>query len=226
MLKPKKINFYYFSGTGNTALVVKEMSDFFIKQGYDVQIEKIEKSNPELVSFNHTLGFAFPVAMQSTYAFIWDFFENLPQTTEQTEVFMVDTLAAFSGGIVGPLKRLLSKKGYKPIGAKEIIMPSNYRYSKKESEKKDEKIAKGLKEAKKFAFGLIFNTVNWRSGLYPNPLEKISRLEKPMNFMRKIADFSVDESICVKCGLCASLCPIENIVLKDSKGRSDFLAKV
>ena len=39
---------------------------------------------------------------------------------------MVDTLGGFSGGIVGPLRRLLTRKGYAPLGAREIRMPMNF----------------------------------------------------------------------------------------------------
>jgi hypothetical protein len=48
----------------------------------------------------------FPVAAQGTYPFVWDFIKSLPQANS-TPIFMVDTLAMYSGGIVGPVKKLL-----------------------------------------------------------------------------------------------------------------------
>jgi hypothetical protein len=55
---------------------------------------------------------------------LWDFIENHPMA-QRTEIFMLDTLGGFSGGIVGPIRRKVKNRGYKPIGACEIVMPSN-----------------------------------------------------------------------------------------------------
>lgn len=208
----KKINFYYFSGTGNTLLVVKEMSKFFMRNKIEVKLNRIEKSNPKEIEQDGLLGFAFPVAMQSTYAFIWDFFENLKISENNTEVFMVDTMAGFSGGIVGSLKKLLQQKGYKPIAAKEIIMPKNYYFKTYNSEKNTNKIAKGLIEAKKFAHDIVFEHAKWRRiPLFSNMLSRVSRSEKAMGFVRNQYKLYVDSNRCLKCGLCYKLCPVDNI---------------
>ena len=122
------IDFYYFSGTGNTLLVVKKMKDIFTENGVPVNLHKIEKSKPEDVNLNHTLGLGFPIAELSTYNFVWKFIRALPETDQDTEIFMVDTLAGFSGGIVGPVHEIVRKKGYNPIGVEEIVMPPNIFY--------------------------------------------------------------------------------------------------
>ncbi len=122
------VDFYYFSGTGNTLLVAEEIARVLKSDGYSVSLHRMElfiDKRPPLEK-NAALGLAFPVAVQSTYPFVWKFVESLPEG-DGREVFMVDTLATFSGGIVGPLKKALEKKGYTPIGAIEIKMPSNYR---------------------------------------------------------------------------------------------------
>ena len=40
------IDFYYFSGTGNTLLVVEKMRDVFKKNGINVNLNRIEESKP------------------------------------------------------------------------------------------------------------------------------------------------------------------------------------
>lgn len=45
----------------------------------------------------------FPVAVLSTYPFVWNFITSLASAFG-TEIFMVDTLGGFSGGIVGPVR--------------------------------------------------------------------------------------------------------------------------
>ena len=43
-MRMEKVDFYYFSGTGNTLLVVEKMMETFQENGLDVEIHKIEDS--------------------------------------------------------------------------------------------------------------------------------------------------------------------------------------
>lgn len=115
-MKLKNLDIYYFSGTGNTFLAVKKMKDVFEANEVETNLYRIEDSNPGDVNLDHTIGLGFPVAVQSTYLFVWDFIDGLPEANS-TDIFMVDTMAHYSGGIVGPLRRILDKKGYRTIGA-------------------------------------------------------------------------------------------------------------
>ncbi len=94
MLK-RTIDFYYFSGTGNTLLIVKKMKEVFEKKSIQVNLFHLEKCNPTKNNISNTIGLAFPVAEQGTYPFVWDFIRAMPNT----KVFMVDTMLAFSVGV-------------------------------------------------------------------------------------------------------------------------------
>ena len=218
-MKSKQIDFYFFSGTGNTRLVVDEMTTYFQNNNISVQLFPIEKKNE--IATDHMIGLAFPVAMFSTYQFIWDFLKSIPETNQDTEVFMVDTLAAISGGIVSPLYFLLKKKGYKPVAAKEIIMPSNWN-KKENSEVKDKKIVeKGLKQARQYAHDILYGIGKWKHIPLPNLLSKFSLSDKPWQSMRKKFSLRIDANKCIKCGICYRLCPIENITMEHFPEFSD-----
>lgn len=206
------IDFYYFSGTGNTLLVVKRMAEVFRENGITVNLHPIEKSDPSGVDLSHALGLAFPVAAQSTYRFVWDFIEGLPEAGG-TEVFMVDTLAAFSGAIVGPLKKFLERVGYKTVGAKEIKMPGNFYPPKVDAEADEEKRAKGLLEAEQYAGDLMDGTARWKSqGFFADLFSSICRGNFTWSMMARAGKkFQVDRGKCQKCGICAKLCPVGNI---------------
>jgi len=122
-MKKNEIHFYYYSGTGNTLLVVREMAQTFEESGLKVTLYRIETTDPAAVRTNATIGLAFPVAFQSTFPFLWNFFRNLP-VGRGTEIFMVDTMAAFSGAIVGPLKKILQKKGTTVLGQRKSACPT------------------------------------------------------------------------------------------------------
>ncbi|MDP2837242.1 MAG: EFR1 family ferrodoxin [Methanobacteriaceae archaeon] len=216
-IKSKNIDFYYFSGTGNTFLVVNKMKEVFQGKGYSVELKPIEKHDASAVNTKNTIGLAFPVAVFSTYNLVWDFIRNLPEVNG-TEIFMVDTLAGYSGGIVGPLRTIVEKKGYTPIGAREIIMPGNIFFIAKDKEN-DKKVRKGLKHAKKYAKALIKGKAKWgKVAILPDIMNVVSRgglWLTGVNLHQKYLKFKVKESKCSKCGLCVDLCPVSNIKMEE-----------
>jgi ferredoxin len=213
-MKSTFIDFYYFSGTGNTLLAVRAMAEYFQENNFTVAINRIEKSKPKEINLSHTIGLAFPVAVQSTYPFVWKFINNLPEA-DGTDIFMLDTMGAFSGGLVGPLKRVLKKKGYNPIGAKEIVMPNNFTTKQGKQEKHDKIIDKGMKTAKRFAHDLHFGVAKWNAVPIPNLFNKISTNKKVWDFTRKKMELHVIEHDCIKCGICYQLCPVFNINMEE-----------
>ena len=212
---------YYFSGTGNTILVVEKLLEIFLKNNIKVETLKIENSNPEEIDTKETIGLAFPVAMQSTYPFIWDFINRLPKVNG-TEIFMIDTLHAFSGAIVAPLKKVLIKKGYKPIGAKEVIMPSNIR--NKVNPVKDKKvIKKGLKLTEDYVYSLINKNAKWGNiPIFPHIFYYLVSRNFLWNFIRKLGSkFKINHNKCTRCRICIEICPVKNIVMSDFTEHKD-----
>lgn len=211
------VNFYYFSGTGNTFLVVKKMQETFKKHNIIVHLHKIENSDPKSIDLNSTIGLGFPVAVLSTYPFIWNFIESLPPASG-TDIFMVDTLGGFSGGIVGPLKEIVKKKGYNPIGAFEIQMPPNIFYIQN-NKINEAKVSKGLLKAEKYALNLIDGRSKWER--FPILSDGVNIFSKgalkltSIDLHQKFFLFNPDTNKCNKCGICAKICPIQNIEMKE-----------
>ncbi|WP_414468534.1 EFR1 family ferrodoxin [Methanobacterium sp. ACI-7] len=213
------IDFYFFSGTGNTLLVVKKMQETFEKEGINVNLHKIEESDPGDVNLNHTIGIGFPVAFFSTYPFVWEFIKSMPGA-DGTEIFMVDTLGGYSGGIVGPLREIIKKKGYNPIGAKEIQMPSNIFYIQ-DDETNKEKVRKGLIDAENYAHDIINSRSEWgRVPLFSDGVYIFSKCLLKLtgvNLHQKWFNFDINEEECKNCGICAKLCPLKNIQIEKGK---------
>lgn len=212
-----QVHLYYYSNTGNTFLIAKEMQRVFEDRSVTIKLMSMEGIKPESISIEPgvTIGLAFPVAFQSTFPFIWKFFQAMPMGNG-AEIFMVDSMMAFSGAIVGPLKKLLSKKGYKCIGAREIKMPSNYLPKKINEEKNKVKIKKGLQQAREYAFQLVQGKTKWKkvpflSDIFYKLLFN-SFMMKKVNLAlgRKI---TVDKNKCISCGLCSRICPVSNITM-------------
>ena len=211
------VDIYYFSGTGNTLLVVREMEAVFRENGVEAHLYPIEGSNLHDINLNHTQGVAFPVAIFSTYNFVWNFVKSLPKA-RGTEIFMVDTLAGFSGGVVGTMREIVKKKGYKPIGAKEIVMPPNVFYVQDE-DTCQKKVVKGLAEARKYALDLINEKTSWgkvpilSDAMYYTSLSMLKLVETDLH--QKWFYMGVDREKCNKCGICVQLCPLGNIEMQE-----------
>jgi len=211
------IDLYYFSGTGNTLLVVRKMAEIFQWEGYNVNLEKIELSKGFDVNTEHTIGLGFPVAILSTYNLVWDFIKSLPEV-QGTEIFMVDTMGGYSGGLVGPLRTILEGKGYQPIGACEIVMPVNIFFIQ-DDKTNMEKVKKGLEIAEKYATALIEGRSRWgRVPFFSDAMNLISKaglMLTKISLHQKYFKFRAKISLCNKCGICAEICPVGNIKLDE-----------
>ena len=137
---------------------------------------------------------------------------------KNTPVFMVDTLMAFSGAVVGPLKKTLSDKGYDCFGAIEIIMPNNWLTKKINNEKNRKITEKGLAAAEKYALNLLAGKTSWNripflsKFFYYLCCNKLVMHLINVSYGKKIC---VNKDKCIKCGICANLCPKNNISMSD-----------
>jgi len=214
-MKINKINLYWFSGTGNTKIIVDNFVKAITQKGVEVSLWNIEDTKPEDVDITAVVGLAFPVAVSGTYPFVWDFISNLPKS-DGIDIFMIDTLGMFSGGIVGPTKKVIKSKGYNPIGAIEVIMPSNYFVKKIDEEKNRKKIKKSIAKINQFADNLYNNKTTWsRIPIFSDILSILPKSKNVWQGVKKTHKFSVnkDKDKCTGCEICVKICPVNNLFI-------------
>jgi ferredoxin len=203
-----------FSGTGNTELVARRMAAVFDAAGIGVDPCRIGRDPFPGLPADGALGLAFPVAYLSTYPFVWDFIDRLPAGAGR-EAFMVDTLGGASGAIVGPLKKLLSKKGYVPMGAREIRMPMNFGGACGRGEGNRARITEGLEQADAYADDLISGASRWRRIPLLSDLMFLCHSALVVllfsRWNQRRFSMRADAASCSGCGECASQCPAGNI---------------
>ena len=214
-LKDLPVRIYWFSGCGNTLLIAMEMEKYLRDKGREAGLIPLEKARPESIDQKAIIGFAVPVAGQGTYPFIWDFIENLPRSSG-TPVFLVDTLGYYSGGILGPIKKILKRNGYLPLAAKEIIMPNVFQKAKFAPKKDEKKIVRGKEKAKRFCDKLLAGGGHWRDiPGYSRLMSSFFRTAKALGPYRKLFPMFIDPETCRKCGLCVELCPAGHLTMSD-----------
>jgi ferredoxin/flavodoxin len=210
----KKIVLYFFSGTGNTLWVSNIFADEMRKYGTEAKIIPLPCPPPENIDEDTTLAIAFPVYSQTAPPFVCDWLRSLPETRKATPVIIISTLAGFSGLVKGPFHHLLKKKGYRPLAVREFIMPPNFihQYS---DERKNSRVRELAKPAiVNFAKEVAGGNAKWPQR--PSILNVFQFMSEKM--FRHCGSgwlgrgFKVDTGKCTRCGLCAKLCPVNNIV--------------
>jgi len=206
---------FYFSGTGNTRWVAEQIAKAIgdelvyipdaIRDGkYDYTIDEKE-----------TIGFCFPTHGWQPPRIVREFISKLK--VEQRYCWAVTTCGDNMGETMTILNKDLAKIGLRASAMFSVIMPESYvclpfMYTDTE-EKEHQKIATarqqlphiiecirerrtGVVELEKGATPQLYSYV---IGGYFNA--------------RMITDkkFMVDEDVCIKCGKCAKVCPVDNI---------------
>lgn len=215
MLLEKPIIIYYFSGTGNTLLLAKKIKEAFEKQKYSVTLRNISTSESVELENDCHLGIVVPVAMESTFPIVWNFLKKLPEGKKRN-VFLADTMESFSGGIVGPMKKALTAKGYQCIGAREFKMATSMQMTEKKADTGKKKNETALLQAEEYVQALIDGSAKWkRIPVLSDLMRLISRghfiWEKTSQFIR------IDDTLCIRCRVCEKHCPVHAIEFTDNQ---------
>lgn len=210
-MKNSNLDIFYFSGTGNTLLIVRQLTEEFKKFHKTVKLFKIEKAKPEEVNTDNAICLAFPIACGTTYPFVLEFIKNLP-LGNSNEVFIVSTAAKFSAGVLNYIASELSIKNYNVIGTTEFVMPNNLSSGNISPKKKQVIINKSLHKAKIFTHDICLGLRKFsHSKLKAKLFSNVIKSSKIWKFMRKKYILEVNNNKCIRCGLCYNLCPVSNI---------------
>lgn len=210
----KRIDFYSFSGTGNTKFIVDIITERLTKSGFEVNAYPIENGFQSKAEAEK-IGFAFPANSQAISPFIWKFFNKLPQGNG-TKVFVVITLNDGTY-ILKPLYSLLKSKGYVPESCCEISMPNNMLTAQANETDDQERLIKAMKRASDYADAIVSGRAAWKEEKKGSGFVSFltRKLGLPMFFMRKMMKLETDPGKCTKCQLCVNQCPVGNITLPD-----------
>jgi len=166
------------------------------------------------------VGIIFPVYMFGLPLIVADFLKTL-KVKPDTYVFSVATLGGMPGRAHSLARKILKAGGIKLACGFSVMMPGNYTplygaIPKEQQEKlflkektKIKEIAqfvrehkRGIFEEKPFLGNLLLYALLYRGGSAQIPASA--------------KGFWITD-VCIKCGLCAKVCPVANIEMKDGK---------
>ncbi|MCL1941569.1 MAG: EFR1 family ferrodoxin [Synergistaceae bacterium] len=214
----EEVDFFAFSGTGNTYHAAEKISSLLEAKGVTVRRHKMEKCmSPELKE-DSVIGLAFPVACFSTYPTVLNFLKSLPEGNGR-KIFMIATMGGAGIGMEGPIRNFLFNKGYSPIASKLFVMPGNYGNKEIPTERNERRVKNFEAEAFSFVEAITGGTAKWRGGrlLLSHMMFKLGGTRKPWNMFYRMFPIQVSQSKCTVCGRCMRECPEGAIKLDESK---------
>lgn len=214
----------YFSGTGNSKYALEKFLKEYNNESFLYSIE--DENIIEQLNNHDELIFSYPVQYSSVPKILRDFIHNNSEVWRGKKIFIIATMALFSGDGAGVLGRLLKQYGAKITGGLHLQMPDSIA---------DEKV---LKRSLKKNILLMENTnkkivkavIDIKSGQYPQ--EGLGLLSRLAGFLtqrlwfdhrtRKYSNqLKVDTDKCVGCSKCAKICPTGNIIMKHNKAQGN-----
>ena len=209
----------YLSGTGNTKHCIEKLIHLLDETAQAIPIEKEEAV--EKLSSHDFIVLAYPVQFSNAPVMVRDFIKRHSDLWQGKQVLCVATMGLFSGDGAGCSARLLKKCGAKVVGGLHIQMPDSVcdvKLLKKSIERNREVIKAADKKIEKWAEKIKYGT-------YPKDgLHFYDRMAgficQRLWFYGKTKDYSDKLKInhnCTGCGLCVRLCPMENLVITNSK---------
>lgn len=205
---------YYFSGTGNSLKLAKDLN-YELKDSKIVQISK--KNIPVTNDVqSDKIGFVFPVYFSGIPMMVKDFIEKL-HINKNTYVFAVATFGGMTGISLKQIEKILNKKAVNLSAGFGIKMPGNYQVMYPPfSEEQQTKLFKREREQINEITDAIKNNriVKQKGNVIMDSINGLLNANfKPQN---KDKNFWTDEK-CNGCGMCAKICPANNIVMTEGK---------
>jgi ferredoxin/flavodoxin len=209
-----RINIVYFSGTGNTAWVVRELAHRLEDLGDEVHAFSCEEIEPcdERLLDGDVLGIAFPVHGSWAPRPFRAFLAGLPPANGQP-LFALACAAYAAGDAAWYAARPLAARGYAPFLYGNVFMPNNLIYPVPTREQvqpilekaghKIAHLAPLIHERRRHLEGV--HPGGWLVGLIQRPLAE------PVEGWASHRLFA-DET-CTQCGWCVEHCPVGNIEL-------------
>lgn len=212
----------YFSGTGNTRFCVER---FLACYEGSAQAFSMEGGQAVAAVKQHEeIVFGYPVYFSNLPKIVYDFIDSNQSIFSGKKIFIIATMGLFSGDGAGCSARLLARCGACISGGLHLKMPDCIGDEKalkrtkeqnhllvKEAESKIKDAAESLRQGTPVREGLGF----WyhMAGLFGQRLYFYNKTKKYSDKLH------IDREQCIGCGICVSVCPMENISLQSKKAR-------
>ena len=203
---------FYFTGTGNSLDVAKKIGKDLKLDLISISeaIKKKEKYEDDLIIF------VTPVYHGDLPNIVKRFIEQI-NILSNSSVFTILTLASFEGKAMYHVHKILQDRDLNFVYGAKIQLPDNYLFISTSLKKRElmfknypiklEKIINDIKSKKNNS-----STFNKKYSPFSSNLSK-----KTFRLLFNANKKTIDYEKCTNCGICAKVCPVNNIVLSNEK---------
>lgn len=217
------MHLYWFSGSGNTLLAAEAMAARLTELGWQVELRPMETADAADAEPEVTLGLAFPTHCFAVPEFVRAWVSRLPRV-KGTQAVMLGTHGAASGGVLGPMKRTLAKKGFRCTAGRILMMPDSF-FPFTGEETNCRMRVRALENARQYADAIHAGTACWRR--WPILADLHAVLFGGFFALRKYVPglhttVHARKKTCVRCGTCVRMCPVSTLAFpsEDSPPRA------
>ncbi|TKJ19222.1 MAG: 4Fe-4S ferredoxin [Promethearchaeota archaeon Loki_b31] len=206
-----KTTIYYFSGTGNSLKIARDIAEK-LEECELVPIAKVWQQD-QLASTSEKVGFIFPLYYFGLPKIVYDFINNI-ELAKSNYFFAVITRAGdVDGAPLQQLDNILETKTKTLNAGFFIRMPNNFIIGYKTD---SEAVQKEFFENAINQVEKITNILKENGESFQNKTIISERMNKKFRDKVYASDksFYANEN-CTNCGICESVCPVNNIVLTE-----------
>lgn len=210
----------YFSGTGNTKYCVERFLKSRGESGGMFSVEEEEAAGR--LSEERDILLAYPIYYSSLPGIMEDFIRENKDRWKDKNVFVLSTMALFSGDGSGLGARLVKKYGAVVAGGLHVVMPDCISDVKllKYPEEKNRRIVRTAGRKIDTAAAKCRAGSPPRDGL--GPLSYAAGLLGQRLWFSRAAlryrdKLKIDPEKCIGCGICAARCPVQNLKMADGR---------
>jgi len=213
-----KTELYYFTGTGNSLYIARELAKRLAVDGESVtviSIASLDLSSP-MVSEADRIGIIFPVYFVDIPDPVARFIRAL-EVPRSTRIFIADNFGEYDWGVLRRVRKLLGEKGLKLFASFRFYMPDNSITFPSGPEKTEAFLRDCLPLMDEVAGHVLRDAPHFDDGSMA-----FAPIIAPM--MRSICygilgfrDMRLNAARCTGCGVCSQVCPEKIIKMNDGK---------
>lgn len=214
---------FYFSGTGNTWWVADRIKRQLDAKNINASAVSIDKLTPKKADWwiktADLVLFGWPVYSSDLPEPAKRFIDTLPESEKGKHVHVFCTQMCYSGDGAWIAHKRLKNKGLIIDTTEHFAMPSNLSMYRGTFGTPDENVIKRIMDkteihVEQYVTKLLSGQARIK-GRYSFLLGLLQRITYQLSSKKSRNIVGVDKDRCMHCGLCAKLCPMENITLED-----------